>query len=264
MPRNPEQAYDDWRMNVSYLTQMEEFRKLFFEAKQQQAGIAPFALRMEPRPLPQKKRLTQKTLVLVMVTGGIWGGVEGAEDAGGHHYIQIAERGEKLRTVDSLENMGEMVAPANEKEDIQTDMNAGDLLCHQYSLCEALHFVDPARYSKPDWQKGIHKAWIRAYRADEIRSTAASRAKLAEEERKRDIQKIHNFTFILKTIKLLVKEPFFPAVFNATYHSYDARTRKIWLTQLKKIINAMRPGDVTHFEPFWVDPADEAMWGDGF
>jgi len=240
---------------------MEEFRKLFFEAKQQQQGIAPFALKMEPRPLKQTKRLTQKTLVLVMVTGGVWGGEEGAEDAGGHHYIQIAERGEKLRTLDSLENMGEMAEVANEKEDVQTCMHAGDLLCHQYSLCEALHFVDPTRYEKPDWRKGINMAWNRAYWVERGNSTTTTRRKLEAETARQNAQKTHNFAFILKTIKLLIKEPCFVEVFNATYHSYNTKTRKIWLTQLKKAISAIKPADVTHFQAYWVDPEDEARYG---
>jgi len=69
MSRDPNKPYDDWRMNVSYLTQMEEFRNLFFEAKQHQPDNASFELKMEPRPLKQTKILTQKTLVLVKVTG---------------------------------------------------------------------------------------------------------------------------------------------------------------------------------------------------
>jgi len=121
--------------------------------------------------------------------------------------------------------MGEMAEVANEKEDVQTGMHAGDLLCHQYSLCDALHFVDPTRYEKPDWRKGINMAWNRAYWAEKRTSTGATRRKLEEETARQNAQKIHNFAFIPKTMKLLIKEPRFVEVFNATYHSYDSKTR---------------------------------------
>jgi hypothetical protein len=240
--------YDDWRDCVSSVTENEAFRKNFFLLKQQQRNIEPFVLKVTDTV---SKATKQKEKILKLITLG-------DDIKGGHHVLQTAEAEEKLVLFDSLFGAVYYQGGPKEKSNpvcVQSDMDKGDIICHQYSFCEALHFVDPERYSKPNWKEGNYDRVANV--EEELRIARQKKKpekeikklvkKLIREEKGQNNQKVYNFKIVLKTIKKLVKDSAFLPAFQKTWQSHGKETIKGWLEEFKQVVKVMRAKDVLDF-----------------
>ena len=198
------------------------------------------------------KKQQKKTLVLLAL---------GDDIDGGHHVLQTAEAGKKLVLFDSLLGAVEYDGGPRLKTNpvcIQSDMSKGDIICHQYSLCEALHFIDPKRYpKKPNWTTGYYD---RVDKAEENLEVAKEKKKPKKEIKRlstifiaeskgQEKQKMNNFKIVLATIKKFIEDPKFVPAFNKTWQSEYSKTElNELIEELKMVVNVMKPKDVLDFE----------------